>query len=470
MDLSIIIPCYNEADNVDKIQAELFPIVNTLAETQTVEVIFIDDGSCDDTCQIFATAFVQADLAPQVTLRFERHEKNQGLGAALRTGFAAAKGNIILTTDSDGTYKFSEIPQLLSYLTPGIDIVTASPYHPLGGIKDVPAYRLVLSQGASALYRLLADWRIHTYTALFRAYRRNVTEDVPFESNGFLGGTELLINAMRMGYKVAEYPAVLHSRVHGASKAKLARTVKAHLLFQFQIIVPWHPYGMTLQGSDESIYLYTNFEKRLFPSAEVFLSHGYHWPQVIRVSDKYLARLNTGLPMTFREGSLVKGTSDNTVFFIEHGQKRPFHKAAAFESLGYQWRHILTVSDETLAKIETGPEINTLDHHPDGTLIKLATDETIYLLENGKKRPFYTAQVFLSWGYKWDQVVTVTPAELDSYPTGLPMSPQKSFFQEHHHLADMEAERVSKTKLFNNFGSTIYWVFNRHATQLKYKF
>jgi dolichol-phosphate mannosyltransferase len=64
-----------------------------------------------------------------------------------------------------------------------------------------------------------------------------VIETVTFESNGYLAGTELMVNGMLMGYKVAEYPAVLHSRILGASKAKLARTVIAHLNFQVRVLL-----------------------------------------------------------------------------------------------------------------------------------------------------------------------------------------------------------------------------------------
>ncbi|MEZ4638890.1 MAG: glycosyltransferase family 2 protein [Caldilineaceae bacterium] len=230
MDLSIVIPCYNEVDNVDKIEAELFPVLAQMARTRSIEVVFVDDGSKDGTYDAFSKAFgAQRD---GVTIRFERHQVNRGLGAAIRTGLNAARGDIIVTADSDGTYKFDTIPALLARLTDGVDIVTASPYHPDGEVVGVPAYRLVLSQGSSFIYRILLDWRIHCYTALFRAYRRQVVEQVTFESNGFLGGTELLIKAIIQGFKVAEYPTKLHSRVFGASKAKIARTIAAHLKFQ----------------------------------------------------------------------------------------------------------------------------------------------------------------------------------------------------------------------------------------------
>jgi dolichol-phosphate mannosyltransferase len=236
MDLSIIIPCYNEVENIPKIQREFFPMARELAKTHSLEVIFVDDGSSDETWQTLIDNF-GASSEPEITVRFERHEVNRGLGAALRTGFVAARGEIIVTTDSDGTYHFSEIPSLLSYLTPGIDMVTASPYHPQGDVVGVPAHRLILSRGSSTIYRLLVDWQLHTYTCLFRAYRRKVIEDVSFESDGYLAGTELMVKGMLMGYRVAEYPAVLHTRVLGVSKAKLVRTILAHLIFQVRVLL-----------------------------------------------------------------------------------------------------------------------------------------------------------------------------------------------------------------------------------------
>lgn len=236
MDLSIILPCYNEVENVPKIQKEFFPIVEELAQTLSVEVVFVDDGSADDTWQALQDAFGDGQYGG-ISVKFERHKVNRGLGAAIRTGFAAARGNMIVTTDSDGTYKFTEIPKLLAYLTPDVDIVTASPYHPAGNVEGVPAYRLILSQGASFLYRLLVDNQVRTYTCLFRAYRRSVIEHVPFTSDGYLAGTEILVNGVLMGYRVREYPAVLYRRDLGASKAKLARTVLAHLGFQLRILL-----------------------------------------------------------------------------------------------------------------------------------------------------------------------------------------------------------------------------------------
>ncbi|MBI3243358.1 MAG: glycosyltransferase family 2 protein [Chloroflexi bacterium] len=236
MDLSIVIPCYNEADNVQKLESEFFPVAAELARSRSVEIVFVDDGSLDGTWPALTENF-GGDKKPGLAIKFEKHAVNRGLGAAIRTGFAASTGEIVVTTDSDGTYKFSEIPAMLARLAPDVDMVTASPYHPQGGIAGVPAYRLILSQGSSILYRILVSWRVHTYTALFRAYRRKVVETVPFESNGFLAGTEILVGGMLRGYKVAEHPAVLHSRVFGVSKAKIMRTIRAHLQFQWRILL-----------------------------------------------------------------------------------------------------------------------------------------------------------------------------------------------------------------------------------------
>src|SRR6266542_6929057 len=167
MNLSLIIPCFNESDNIAEMREQLSGIRPELELRGSFELVLVDDGSSDDTFTRLSVAFADWD---NVTII--QHERNRGLGAALRTGFAHARGEIVVTTDSDGTYPFTTIPALLDLLRPGIDIVTASPYHPDGGVDGVPAYRLVLSRASSFIYRLLVGGQLHTYTSLFRAYRR----------------------------------------------------------------------------------------------------------------------------------------------------------------------------------------------------------------------------------------------------------------------------------------------------------
>jgi len=244
MKISIVVPCYNEEDNIDKLKSEFVPVVENLIgrkladgnSIQTVEVIFVDDGSKDQTYNLLKNTFGSYKHSA-ISFQFEKHAVNRGLGAAMRTGFKVVSGDIVVTTDSDGTYHFSTIPDMLDYLKNDIAIVTASPYHPKGEVVGVPGYRIFLSKGSSLLYRILLNWKIHTYTALYRAYRREVIDNIPFAADDYLAGTELMVKAMLKGYRVEEYPAALHRRMFGASKAKLMRTIISHLQFQTKVLL-----------------------------------------------------------------------------------------------------------------------------------------------------------------------------------------------------------------------------------------
>ena len=231
MFLSLVIPCFNETDSITQMHEQLSAIRPELERRGTFELVLVDDGSSDDTFHQLSASFATWDNVTVV-----KHDRNRGLGQALRTGFTYARGEIVVTTDSDGTYPFTTIPAMLDLLTPGIDIVTASPYHPHGGVDGVPAYRLVFSKGASLLYRILLDPELHTYTAMYRAYRREVIERIPTTADGFLMVTELLVNALLVGYHAAEFPAVLRVRQYGQSKAKVWRIMRSHLRFQAQVL------------------------------------------------------------------------------------------------------------------------------------------------------------------------------------------------------------------------------------------
>lgn len=226
--VSIVIPCYNERESLPQLVAGIAPVLDDLARRHGgCELVLVDDGSRDGTGDALARAF-----SGDRRVRVVRHQRNMGLGAAIRTGFHAARGDIIVTTDADGTYDFAEIPALLEVMTPEVDLVTASPYHPEGGVEGVPAYRLILSQGASLLYRALLDRRVYTYTSMFRAYRRRVVERVRFQAPGYLSMAEILSEALLAGFRVGEFPAVLRVRRYGQSKARVAQIIRDHLRFQ----------------------------------------------------------------------------------------------------------------------------------------------------------------------------------------------------------------------------------------------
>lgn len=232
MKISLIIPAFNEAEGVATTATKLAPVLAELRQNNEVELLFINDGSRDETAALLTEQFKDDPMARVIS-----HPVNMGLGAAIRTGFQNARGDIIITTDFDGTYDFKTIPHLLSMmLTSQSDIVTASPYHPQGEVQGVPGYRLIFSKGASLLYRLLVKWDVYCWTALFRAYRRPVIENISFASNGFLAGTEILVGAIQQGYTVTEFPTILSVRTFGQSSIKIARVTKAHLRYQLHLL------------------------------------------------------------------------------------------------------------------------------------------------------------------------------------------------------------------------------------------
>ena len=219
--LSIIIPCYNEEDGIPQLAEQLTPAVKTLQEKYTVELIFVDDGSRDNT-----NALLQKYFPSDIILT---HETNKNLGAALRTGFAYAHGDIVAALDSDCTYHPSVIQQMLPLLDEHTHIVTVSPYHPQGSVENVPAYRLFLSKSVSAIYRLLLRADLHTYTAMVRVYKKEVIKNIHIQSNTFMGVTEILAKALLQGYTAKEMPVTLTARKFGISKLKTARAVRDHL-------------------------------------------------------------------------------------------------------------------------------------------------------------------------------------------------------------------------------------------------
>ena len=127
---------------------------------------------------------------------------------------------------------FAGDPMELRHMVPMIadaDVVTSSPYHPDGAVKNVPEWRLFLSKTLSRVYRLLLRRRVYTWTACFRVYRRNAVLHLPQDYPGFLGTAELAVRVLRRGGVVVEYPCTLEARLLGFSKMRVLRVVVGHL-------------------------------------------------------------------------------------------------------------------------------------------------------------------------------------------------------------------------------------------------
>src|SRR5262249_3595043 len=199
------------------------------------EIVFVDDGSRDAT---FATLLAAARSRPW--MRVVRHGTNLGLGAALRTGFARARGPIVCTMDSDCTYLPARLPDLVGWIEQGADTATASPWHPESMPAEQYPLRLGLSRALSGLYQLLIGPDVHTFTCLHRAYRREVVDTTRFRASGFAAVAELLLPGILGGWRVRQLPMHLPDRRFGAPKLRIGNAIVAHLgLLSLTAVVVW---------------------------------------------------------------------------------------------------------------------------------------------------------------------------------------------------------------------------------------
>lgn len=231
MHLSIVVPCYNEEESLE-VLAERLRLTSMRLDGLRVEYVLVDDGSTDGT---FAGLTALAEKLPGA--RVVLHERNRGLGAALRTGMAESLGDVVVTMDSDCTYDPVEIPELVQRLRDA-DVALGSPYHPEGGAQNVPPHRLALSMTLSRLYRIvLRRPDLHTFTSMFRAYTREATDAAHSTSDDYLALTEMLVSLIDGGFRIVEHPTVLHVRVSGVSKLRVARMVRRHALMVARLSV-----------------------------------------------------------------------------------------------------------------------------------------------------------------------------------------------------------------------------------------
>ncbi|MBA3520873.1 MAG: DUF3473 domain-containing protein [Gemmatimonadales bacterium] len=221
--VSIVVPCYNEELALRYLSNTLREVEEVLEPSYRVEFIFVDDGSQDQSCQMLQHLFGGKPNAVIV-----RCERNRGVTAAIMTGIHAASSEIVCSIDCDCTYDPRELRQMIPLLTTGVDLVTASPYHPLGAVRNVPPWRRFLSQAASTLYRRLSHQKIHTYTSCFRVYRRKALLELDIREPGFLGMAEIIGKLDLRGGSVAEYPTTLEARMLGRSKMKMVQTIVGH--------------------------------------------------------------------------------------------------------------------------------------------------------------------------------------------------------------------------------------------------
>jgi dolichol-phosphate mannosyltransferase len=217
--LSLVIPAFNEADVIARAVVEADDALARLFDEY--EILVVDDGSSDDTVDI-----VRATARPAV--RLIAHETNRGYGAALRTGFAAARFDRVAFTDADCQFDLTDLGTLAA-LTDRVPIAVGYRAN-----RQDPWRRKFLSRGYNHLTRFLLGTRVRDVDCALKVFRRNVLSQILPESRGFFVNTEMLTRARQHGYAVAERPVTHRPRAGGDSKVSLwevPKTLRVLLAF-----------------------------------------------------------------------------------------------------------------------------------------------------------------------------------------------------------------------------------------------
>ena len=220
--LSVVIPCCNEEGSVARFEAELFPALDALR--LPYEVLAVDDGSTDGT-----RAALSALAGRHPRLKVLAHAHNRGLGAALRTAFAEARGEWIACLDADLTFAPEDLSALLDkQRETGADLVGGSPFLTAEGAAQVPLARRLPSLMLNAFYRGLFTHHFTAYTPMFRLYRASALKELSLRSEGFEISAEIAGLFVRRRKKLAEVPVALTTRRAGVSKLNRLRELKRH--------------------------------------------------------------------------------------------------------------------------------------------------------------------------------------------------------------------------------------------------
>jgi dolichol-phosphate mannosyltransferase len=208
----VIVPTYNEKDNVERVVARL------RAAVPSADVLVVDDGSPDGTGDL-ADGLAAADPQIQVMHR----PSKQGLGAAYVAGFrwGLERGyDVLVEMDADGSHQPEQLPDLLAALS-SADLVLGSRWVPGGRVVNWPLSRQLLSRGGNTYVRMMLGFGVRDATGGFRAFRRRTLEALTLEdvnSAGYCFQVDLAWRAVRRGFIVTEVPIGFVERELGTSK------------------------------------------------------------------------------------------------------------------------------------------------------------------------------------------------------------------------------------------------------------
>ena len=215
-DSIIIIPTYNEKENIEKIIRAIFAL------EKCFHILVIDDGSPDGTASI-VKGLMQHEYADRLFL-MERKGK-LGLGTAYIAGFKwglAHNYDYIFEMDADFSHAPSDLPRLYSACADeGYDLAIGSRYISGVNVVNWPMGRVLMSYFASKYVRFITGFKVHDTTAGFKCYKRRVLETIDLDAIRFKGYAfqiEMKFTTYKCGFKIKEVPVIFVNRVEGVSK------------------------------------------------------------------------------------------------------------------------------------------------------------------------------------------------------------------------------------------------------------
>lgn len=206
MKLSVIIPIYNEVESIREI------IRRVKATKLAWEIVLVDDGSIDGTRDLLK------EMDGKDNVRVVLHEKNQGKGAAVRTGFEAAKGDVLLIQDADLEYDPRDYPALLKPLEEGVaDVVYGSRF--LGGPRRVIMFwHMVANFLLTFMTNILYNTILSDMETGYKVFRRHVIDDMPLHAKRFDFEPEFTAKILKRKYRIFEVPITFNPRDYSQGK------------------------------------------------------------------------------------------------------------------------------------------------------------------------------------------------------------------------------------------------------------
>ena len=225
-ELTIVLPVYNEPDNIGPVLGRIHDEVKTLAE---VLVVYDFD---EDT-----TVPVVRELQPDhPNVRLHHNTLGRGVLNAMKAGIAAARGEFVLISMADGSDEVELVDQMVELARDGADIVSASRYMRGGRQEGGPWLKRLLSRLAGLSLHWVGRLPIHDATNNFKLYRRSFLESVQIESRGgFELAIELSVKGDLAGRRLAELPTTWRDRTHGQSHFKLRAWLPLYLRWYFHL-------------------------------------------------------------------------------------------------------------------------------------------------------------------------------------------------------------------------------------------